>query len=461
MTTLKERMLPDEYEKFTSQGFFTIRRTDKFWSGTWTDMTIEQSLMKLMKSRGGVTHGRGVSESVLAMWTLGMVATQNICEEVERFCNVSFTTSEQHVELRTSRINRDNRNVNKLVSWFQQHCPFPEKTYLMSLSTGLVGDDRINCHNAEEIGEVGVANVVGKDFASITFKRKDRVKPLEVMTSSIPVEGESVLINPTSLFQRISIVKQSDEELENFLSYELAPYPLSLFNENGMRKGTKSALYKAFQASDQSLDLKNSIVVVDGGFLLHRVVWGKGISFSNICNKYVNYVIANYDSTATVVFDGYPEVSIVRGTKQYERNRRSRKHVSTTLDISDNLVPSISQENKRRLIGMLMDKFKSAHVSFKQAEEDEDTMIVETAVDLTSQHDSVVVVGEDIDLLVLMIASSCSSKLHFVKPGKGKASHQIYTCSTALTNSMILETFFLFMLSVAVTRPQLHLVRGK
>lgn len=33
MIQLETIMDPVEYEKFTKQGFFTIRRTDKFWSG--------------------------------------------------------------------------------------------------------------------------------------------------------------------------------------------------------------------------------------------------------------------------------------------------------------------------------------------------------------------------------------------------------------------------------------------
>ena len=54
-----------EYEKFANDGFFTIRRSDKFWSGIWSDMTIEQVLMKSMKSQGGSTHGREIKQSVL------------------------------------------------------------------------------------------------------------------------------------------------------------------------------------------------------------------------------------------------------------------------------------------------------------------------------------------------------------------------------------------------------------
>jgi hypothetical protein len=54
---------------------------------------------------------------------------------------------------------------------------------------------------------------------------------------------------------------------------ELAPYPMSLFNEQGMRKGTKSTLYSAFTplSSPKPIDSSTN-VVLDGGYLLHKVV---------------------------------------------------------------------------------------------------------------------------------------------------------------------------------------------
>lgn len=59
----------------------------------------------------------------------------------------------------------------------------------------------------------------------------------------------------------------------------------------------------------------------------------------------------------------------------------------------------------------------------KLIEGDADSLIVQTVVALTTEHDYVVVVDEDIDLLVLMTALSSPSKLHLMKPGKGKSSH--------------------------------------
>ena len=35
-------MAPNEYDRFTSCVLFIVRRSDKYWCGIWTDMTIEQ-----------------------------------------------------------------------------------------------------------------------------------------------------------------------------------------------------------------------------------------------------------------------------------------------------------------------------------------------------------------------------------------------------------------------------------
>ncbi|KAJ8887374.1 hypothetical protein PR048_013589 [Dryococelus australis] len=42
MSKLKTTLSDQEFEGFISQGYFTVWRSDKFWCGFWTDMTIEQ-----------------------------------------------------------------------------------------------------------------------------------------------------------------------------------------------------------------------------------------------------------------------------------------------------------------------------------------------------------------------------------------------------------------------------------
>ena len=60
------------YTKFATNGYHTVRRSNRFWAGLWTDLIIEQVLMRTIKSRGGLTRGRGVTESVRVMWVNSM-----------------------------------------------------------------------------------------------------------------------------------------------------------------------------------------------------------------------------------------------------------------------------------------------------------------------------------------------------------------------------------------------------
>ena len=55
---------PWVYAKNFEHGYHIVRRSDRFWAGLWTDLIIEQVMMSSLKSRGGLTRGRGVTESV-------------------------------------------------------------------------------------------------------------------------------------------------------------------------------------------------------------------------------------------------------------------------------------------------------------------------------------------------------------------------------------------------------------
>ena len=65
-------------------------------------------------------------------------------------------TSEQHIELGTSRIKRDNSNLIKVQNWFEKHDPFDQsEPNLKSLSPGVIAstESGINCDKTEKVGE--------------------------------------------------------------------------------------------------------------------------------------------------------------------------------------------------------------------------------------------------------------------------------------------------------------------
>ena len=53
------------------------------------------------------------------------------------FIELQLATSEQHVEMRVSRIKRDFEDINKMITWLQNHNPFDDTDpSLRSLSFG-------------------------------------------------------------------------------------------------------------------------------------------------------------------------------------------------------------------------------------------------------------------------------------------------------------------------------------
>ncbi|GBN13577.1 hypothetical protein AVEN_198634-1, partial [Araneus ventricosus] len=77
---------------------------------------VEQPLMKNAKTFGALTHGCRVSDSVLARWTQEMTALQHICVGIEKFFGVDLTSSDQHLKISDSRVQRDNDDCRKMVS---------------------------------------------------------------------------------------------------------------------------------------------------------------------------------------------------------------------------------------------------------------------------------------------------------------------------------------------------------
>ncbi|CAH1106781.1 unnamed protein product [Psylliodes chrysocephalus] len=316
MQQLHNLINPEVYEKF-----FTVRRSDKLSCGTSTDMVIEQSMMKAMKTDGGIARGRSTKESVISKWVYSMHAMNTVCERLEDLAIVRMDMTEQHVDASDSRVKKDTKEIRKLLKWFSTHEPFPEVDKIISIASGVVGDSKINCYKAREVELNSVTKLTGLTFNNIKLKRADKAVSLLAMSSTIKVHDEKVPIDPVLLFQRMSITAAFQDEIEKYFEYQLAPYPLSLFDEIGIRKTQKSAIYDCFQKVNIDINNTNATYIIDGGYLLHRVVWDSEETFNVILDKYVQYVRRHFGSSITVVFHGYNDFT--RNIKAAEQRRRT------------------------------------------------------------------------------------------------------------------------------------------
>ncbi|GFU87357.1 uncharacterized protein TNCV_2716431 [Trichonephila clavipes] len=153
--------------------------------------------------------------------------------------------SHQHGDSTDARIDRDDIHVKLLVDFFIQHSPFPDTDAIISIATGITGDKDINCYDAFEQGLM-VMKKSGQNLLELKLSRKDKINHLLAKSSKIKIREDVITVEPLLLFQCICVFKKTDEELQNYMNYELAPYPLCLFEDGELRKTKKSTFYDLF-----------------------------------------------------------------------------------------------------------------------------------------------------------------------------------------------------------------------
>jgi hypothetical protein len=108
MEHLKEQKT--EVAAFFETGYHVIRRTDTFWAGISSDLAIEQALMRSIKTTGGLTRGRGMSESQRALWILSRPDCAEMNDAMQTFTGINYYSSDQHKE--------DGKSPVLLITWY-------------------------------------------------------------------------------------------------------------------------------------------------------------------------------------------------------------------------------------------------------------------------------------------------------------------------------------------------------
>ena len=130
---------PDLWRLFTEDGLHVIRRSEKMWCGIAADLSIEQTLMRSIKSTGGLTRGRGMNEVSRSVWLLSTPVTSEVSDKIRQVTNVDTNTGAEHTERSESRRNRDISDA-KQVAWFlhERNVFCTEDSSLQNLETGEV-----------------------------------------------------------------------------------------------------------------------------------------------------------------------------------------------------------------------------------------------------------------------------------------------------------------------------------
>ncbi len=164
---------PDVFRKFQN-GYHVIRRSNQFWAGLSSDLVIEQTLMRSLKTCGGLTRGSGMSEEQIALWTMSTPISAQYNAGMQEFTNLSYSTSEQHKELTSARMSRDLLDLQKISSKLIGCSPFSPEPSLRNIVNGVVAHELVNVHEYEEVARAIMHNMIGKPVFTFTFRRKDK-----------------------------------------------------------------------------------------------------------------------------------------------------------------------------------------------------------------------------------------------------------------------------------------------
>ena len=200
--------------------------------------------------------------------------------------------------------------------------------------------------------------MIGQNFADLKLQRNRRVRSLSAMRSTIKLRNETLVIDEQQMVNSILLFF-----LRQYVQYEFVNFAPSLFDAVSMRKTAKAAL-------NRILDVDSNLVasptpgyvptVIDGGHLLHAVVWNAPCFYADVVQGYVLYINKHFPNRfVVVVFDGYSSQKL--STQVVEQSRRSSKVTSADISVSPSKNTSTTQRkilgnghNKTSLILVLM-----------------------------------------------------------------------------------------------------------
>jgi len=298
----------DVYNSFMA-GHHVIRRSYRFWAGLLTDLTNEQVLMRSLKKAGGLTRGRGISEHQIALCPcLPKQKSMMPCWNSPTHNRTQLSDHHEHSKARSLR---DAKDTNIILALLKDCNPFDksELQTLRSIETCVTATESVNVDRASEIGQAIVSEMVGKTaktYSEFSFRRSLQAVTLSEK-ANLKVSGETINIDPQLLFQRLITAAGNMDNISDMFKYELCSIPSSLFDNTGLpRVAQKSTLADAiWKVGDCSVGdyhcLPDTVHVLDGGSLIHKIPWQKGVPFSTICNQYVSYIQQKYLNPIMVV----------------------------------------------------------------------------------------------------------------------------------------------------------------
>ena len=185
----------DVQQRF-DDGFHAIRRSDHHWTGLSSDLIIEQVMMRSLKSRGGLTRGRGMTEHQRLVWLLSMPVCAEINQAMQELTEVNYNTGEQNKDMSEARQTRDWEDTLAVLHYQQDRNRFCYDSSLRSIVTGVHAHPTVNVDTAHAVGATILNSMDGRTPDEHAFRRKDQV----LLAQIIPLGSMEMMSRLTHCF---------------------------------------------------------------------------------------------------------------------------------------------------------------------------------------------------------------------------------------------------------------------
>ena len=128
--------------------------------------------MRSMKTTGGLTRGRGMSETQRLVWLMSMPACADINNSMQNLTGTDFLKSEQHKDTTTARQEHDQQDTNTVIRYLLKRSPFDSELSLRNIATGVVANDRVGVTSHKQRGRKYWILLLERMHMSKLFTRK-------------------------------------------------------------------------------------------------------------------------------------------------------------------------------------------------------------------------------------------------------------------------------------------------
>ena len=150
---------------------------------------------------------------------------------------------------------------------------------------------------------------------------------------------------------------------------------------------------------------------------------------------YSNHIKKKYNKSVTIIFDGYPNTRTTKDQSHKRRKSGTSANIKVAfqnklITLKESFLSTVS--NKRQFIEFLVEKLREEGHNVICAKADADVLIAQTAM---QDGSPTVGIGEDTDLLILLIYNTKSEQAIFYKSEiKGRKTCDISLIKTRMGN---------------------------